>query len=120
MLALLSWTDSDTVVTVQEAYISEELYRDVAVRVHPSVLLISLAQAYSEIEPAFLAALRSHPLLALGFAASMSVLLMVLFSGGRERFTTELKGARRENRTVLGAVLSWARRAARVLSRLQR
>ncbi len=117
--ALISWAfpgaepGDIVVVTVQEAYIGEGPVRDVAVRVHPSVVMVALAQALPELERGLAASIRSVEVLSLGFLASTTLLLAALSSGGREGLFPE-RGARVNRawslrRIYKGALAEWLR-----------
>ncbi len=118
--ALLSWAfpgadpQEVVVVTVQEAYLGEGPARDIAVRVHPSVVMVALAQALPELERGLAASIRSVEILSLGFLASTTLLLAALSGGGREGLFPE-RGVRGVNRAwslkriYQGVLAGWPR-----------
>jgi len=126
---LLSWAfpgaapGEVTVLTVQEAYVGGGS-RDVAVNVHPSLVMVALAQALPSVEEGLTASIRSVPLLALGFLASATLLLAALASGGREGLNTtvsrgEVNRVGLLKRVYKGARAGWLRAARLARLRLQ-
>ena len=112
------------VLTVQEAYIGGG-GRDIALSVHPSIVVLSLAQALPDLERGLAASIRSVPILALGFLASTTLLLAALSSGGREMLLVgglegEVNRGRMLRRLYMGARMGWLRAGFWVRKRLQR